>query len=538
MTGSEIREFRRNKNWNIDHLAKLLGISVWKLQTVERSAESVPTQIEKSFETLVRASDAGAISSDANKPRHRFRDFRRSTSFSQRPPFTTVPHCPCGNALCVLAPTGDGDWDGKHLWKFVGRVCHKTHHVDSDAVVVPRPLRHPPRDLPLDDFRNWPNFSEAPPFSEVPNCPCGKARCRLRPKKDFDRDGRHLWKFKGWKCQRISYLDSNGALVPPPAGLTRDPQLRDPVLLKRCSKCGRIRFLNRQFRIRLGCRVAILSCLRKPGDSPNQEHDPPEYFRENEGKMSPLAAEDHDIMRGRSKQKFPVPLCESDGCSRRGKRMERSSESLHKDANGNSFRLARYCCRPAKPTSRHYAFRVLPHGEAAKRIGEGRYCWLDALTGLRIETVHKRRAIREDRVMPVANCPKHSCALEQDRGPWKIRGQRQWRATCPVGLERYKVRNDGSIHPGGSRWMKNKGGRPTGMSEQRKTEGAKLLRTMLDFSQKQGKVRGALRVAARLVYKSQDPVSAYDTANKTAKEYVETFPDDPLVIEWKQVKKS
>jgi len=536
-TGSEIREFRRDKNWPINYLAKLLGISIWKLQTIECSAKVVPRQIAERIETLVRAIEAGTITSNEREPRHRFRDFRRSTSFLEMPPFSVVPACPCGDALCVLAPTGDGDWDGKHLWKFVGRVCHKTRYVDSEAVVVARPVRRPPRDLPLDDFRHWTNFSIAPPFPVLPNCPCGKARCRLRPRQDFDREGRHLWKFKGWKCQRVSYVDSDGALVPIPSGLARDPSLRDPMLQGPCSKCGRRRFLNRQFRSRLGCRIAILSCLRRPGDSPNQEHDPPEYFRVTDGRISRLTPEDHEKLRGRSKYPFVIPTCNLEGCQRLGKRMERSSEILPRDANGRPFRLAVYCCRPVKPANRHYAYRVLPNGEVADRVAKACYRWLDAVTSEPHETVHKKRAIRADRIMPALRCPKHDCLLKQGRGPWKYRGQQHWRATCIAGRERYRVGIDGSMQPIPSRRGKEKRGRPVvGMTDARKNEGSKLLQRMVEFARKHGRTRGAQREAASVVYKAHDGTAAYETARKTISQYCQMFPDDLLVREWSQIK--
>ena len=533
ITGAKIREFRRDQNWTIGHLSELLGIKVWKLQSIERSAEAVPPQIAKSIETLARAVNANTVPANTNKPRHSFRDFRRSKRFSVMPPFTSAPSCPCGNALCALSPTGDDDWDGNHLWKFLGRYCGKTCYVDSNATVVPRPLRHPPRDLPLDDFQRWTNFSKTPSFSVLPDCPCGTPRCRLRPKTDFDSGGRHFWKFKGWKCQRVSYIDSSGAIVPPPPGLTRNPLLREPLLQKRCSHCGRMRLLNRQFRSRLGCRIAILSCFRSTGDPANQVHDPPEYFREIDGRVRPLTTEDLEKLRGRSNYKFPLPVCNSTGCQRKGKRMERSSELLLKDAVGKSFRVATYCCRPAKPSSRHYAYRGLPFGEVVQKISKGCYRWLDAETGEPRETVQNRRPIRRDRVMPPVRCQEHDCELKQMRGPWTIRGFKQWLANCVVGREEYKVRSDGSTQLRGSKWQINKGGRPAaGMSEQRKADGIRLLKLMLEFVHERRNVKGALRRAMTSVYPNHDPISAYEVARKTIKEYTKTFPDDPFVREW------
>jgi hypothetical protein len=468
MTGTEIREFRRDKNWTIEYLAQVLRISVWKLQTIEVSAKAVPIPISMNFETLVRAMDAGAISSDANNPRHRFRDFRRSTSFSEKPPFAVVPHCPCGNTLCVLAPTGDGDWDGKHLWKFVGRVCHKTCHVDSGAVVVPRPLRRPPRDLAFDDFHDSANFSITPPFRVVPSCPCGSIRCRLLPQKDGVWDGIHLWKFKSWKCQRVRYVNSQGEIVSIPRGSRRDPNQRHPLLRKPCSLCGRIRFSNRQYRKTLGCYVYALYCLSKAGDAADQKHDRRELFVERNGEVSPLTEEESDKLRRRSKQEFAAPRCELSGCPRFGKRLERSSELSRNDKSGKTRKLLIYYCRPPIPFEAHHVYRVFPRGESAQRVGTGRYVWIDATTGVERETVLKQRSLRADRVMPVTRCKLHDRPLTQGRGPWALQGHlKRWRATCPFGGESYWVRSDGALRAvtRDAKW--DKGGRRPLAVEQR-----------------------------------------------------------------------
>jgi len=462
MTGAEIREIRRNQNWTIERLAELLGASVWKLQTIERSTGPIPAQIAGRFDTLVRALAVGAIKSDVDKPRHSFRDFRRSTRFSKVPSFAVGPNCPCQDPRCLLAPVGDGDWDGKHLWKFVGRRCHKTRYVGSSGVVVAQPSRRSPPRSSLDDFHRSTNFSEVPPFPVLPDCPCRNARCRLLPRKDGNWDGQHLWKFKGWGCERISYVNSYGAIVPIPRGLTRDPVLRDPLLQKRCSRCGRMRFLNRQYRSTLKCKVAKLYCLTKAGDAPDQKHDPPEYFRDNDGQISPLSPEDRDKLRGRNRQEFAIPRCDVEGCPGRGKAMERSSELSRDDTSGRSWRLAIYRCRPAKPARPHRVSCVLPHGEVVEEIAKRQYRWKDAQTGQVHETVRKNRVVRKDRVMPAAECPRHGCALIPIRGPWRRGKMKLWAAVCPKGDERWHVRSDRFVlAPARGR---RKRGRPRGVS--------------------------------------------------------------------------
>jgi hypothetical protein len=186
----------------------MLCISKWRLQVIETSRRPAPSQIADRFETLVRGLDAGAVKSDNDKSRRQYRDFRRSINFSETPPFLIPPDCPCMDKRCRLTPKGDGDWDERHLWKFMGRRCTKIYYVDSSGKVVPRPVRHSSPSSPLDDFHRSIHFSVVPPFANLPPCPCGNRRCRLLPRKDRDVDGQHFWGFKGWRCQRVSYLDS------------------------------------------------------------------------------------------------------------------------------------------------------------------------------------------------------------------------------------------------------------------------------------------------------------------------------------------
>jgi hypothetical protein len=228
MTGPEFREFRRNHNLPIDRCAKLLGFSVWKLHTIERSTDPIPPSVAQRADILVRALTDGVIQPSANELRHSFRDFQRSIRFSKPPTFEVVPTCPCNDRKCHLAPAGDGDWDQKHLWKFVGRRCHQTRYIDSNGTIVARPRRRPPPAPQLDNFRHSDKFSQRPPFSVCPACPCRNLRCRLIPVKDGDWDQQHLWKFKGWRCQKTSYVDSKGEVVPIPRDHLSQQRLSGP----------------------------------------------------------------------------------------------------------------------------------------------------------------------------------------------------------------------------------------------------------------------------------------------------------------------
>src|SRR3954447_16012894 len=135
MTGAKLREFRRDQNWTNGQLAQMLDISKWQLQEIETSRRLAPTEITDRIETLVRGLNAGAVKSDRDKPRRQYRDFRRSTNFSETPPFLILPGYPCMDKRCRLTPKEDGDWDGKHLWKFIGRRCTKIYYVDQSGSV-------------------------------------------------------------------------------------------------------------------------------------------------------------------------------------------------------------------------------------------------------------------------------------------------------------------------------------------------------------------------------------------------------------------
>jgi hypothetical protein len=343
-------------------------------------------------------------------------------------------------------------------WKFVGRRCHKTCYVDAKGNVVLRPTRRPSRTLVPEDFLHSINFSLVPPFLICPACPCGNPRCRLIPKRDGKWDGQHLWKFKGWRCQRVSYVDSQGKLVPIPRGSRRSPLLRPPILQKRCSQCGRIRTLNRQYRPRLGSHVAILSCSKKASDPVNLTHDPPEYFRDADGEVVPLSIEDLRKLRGRSRHNFAIPVCDMEGCPRRGKPMELSSEFSRNGDSGEAVRFVKYRCRPMKPASPHQTYCVAPRGEIADRLGKEWYRWQDAETGQVRQTTSNTGIVGSDRVMPQVRCKIHDCLLRQLQGPWGVQGsQRRWKAVCPVGGEPHLVWSDGTLRDftkGADKWYR------------------------------------------------------------------------------------
>lgn len=388
VTGENLREFRRDQNWNQEKFSSLLSISKSYLQSLETSRGPLSDEISAAFHGLQRLCADGEIKSDKGKPQRRFQDFRRSVNFSQEPPFASLPACTCGDVRCRLSPVTDGEWDERHLWKFQGKRCH-----------------------------------------------------------------------------RIRYVNAQGKIVPIPRELSRDPLLQKP-----CSQCGQLRQLDRRYRSVIGGNVVTLHCVPRAGDSLDQKHDPPERFIERNGEVRPLRKEDEDKLRGRSKTDFPVPVCALVGCPRRGKRMERTADLRRPDKNGKTWGLTMYACRPPRPATAHYEYRVLPHGEIARpsvnsagKIEEGRYRWTDAKTGEVHETVRKKRAVRKDRVMPDAKCPQHGCALIQRRGPWRRGKDKLWLAVCSRGGERYHVDSKGVVSSPG-KGPKRRAGRPRGIS--------------------------------------------------------------------------
>jgi hypothetical protein len=257
-------------------------------------------------------------------------------------------------------------------------------------------------------------------------------------------------------------------LVPEPGDLggVNRPLKRDPLLAKTCTQCGRLRQIVRKPSFILGCHVITLRCASQMGDVPKLEHDPPERFTERNKKVRPLTESEADKLRGRNKTAFSMPTCELVGCARLGKRMEISTHLSRTIASGGVQKLAMYACRPSRPATAHYEYRVLPRGEVARpvidektrKVVEGRYRWTDAQTGEQRETLRKQRAIRADRIMPEKECPLHKCTLKQGRGPFQRLGKgKWWQATCVVAGERYNVFNDGSVRKfSDSRWRKPK----------------------------------------------------------------------------------
>jgi hypothetical protein len=392
LDGADLRQFRRDQNWNQERLADLLAISKSYLQALESSPDPVPDRIADRVNTLRRGLARGNIKSEKDKPRVYFQEgFRSSTTFSKRPRFAALPACPCEDRRCRLSPVKDGRWDGQHLWKF-----------------------------------------------------------------------------QGIRCRKIRYVSAQGKIVPTPRELSRDPLLQ-----KRCSRCGRLRQIDRRYRARLGGYRITLRCLPQAGDLPGQEHDPPERFVERDGEVRPLTAAERDELRNRSTAEFAFPSCELAGCPKFGKRMEHSTDLSKTVTSGEVRRIAMYACRPSRPAQSHYAYRVLPRGEEARpvidkktqKVLEGRYRWTDAETREVHETVRKKRSVRKDRVMPAAKCPRHGCAVIPRKGPWRRGKVKLWLAACPKNGERFHVRGDGSISAptkGGRRKL----GRPRGISKE------------------------------------------------------------------------
>jgi hypothetical protein len=286
----------------------------------------------------------------------------------------------------------------------------------------------------------------------LPTCPCEDSRCRLSPVKDGQWDGQHLWKFQGIRCRKIRYVSARGEIVPTPRELSRDPLLE-----KRCSQCGRLRQIDRRYRARLGGYGITLRCLPQAGDLPGQKHDPPERFVERGGKVRLLTAAESDELRNRSTAEFAIPSCALAGCPKFGKRMEHSTDLSKTITSGERRRIAMYACRPSGPVQSHYAYRALPRGEVVERIAEGRYRWTDAGTHEVHETVRKKRAVRKDRVMPAAKCPRHGCALTPRKGPWRRGKVKLWLAACPEDGKRYHVRGDGSVAAPGKGTRRKRG---------------------------------------------------------------------------------
>lgn len=146
-TGRDVREFRRDLNWNQERLAALLGVSKAYIQQIESASDPAPLSIaERIFgaRQLLLLAEALRTRVADQQPRN-FHDFRRSRNFASQPPFSVLPRCQCGNPRCNLTPVKDGEWDGKHLWKFQGIRCRQIVYVNTHGKIVPAP-----RDLTRD----------------------------------------------------------------------------------------------------------------------------------------------------------------------------------------------------------------------------------------------------------------------------------------------------------------------------------------------------------------------------------------------------
>lgn len=471
MMSRELRELRRNDlHLSQKDFAPLVGSTENNINQIERRNRRVPGPIASAALALRRAKQARQIELLVSP---RLRPWRESKVFRQKPPFESLPAngtaCGCGSDKCRLCPFRDGDWPLGHLWGFHGSRCYRHVYLNSAGVKV-RPVRK----------RLWPEsmaFKQKPPFSDVPSpCPmCASRECKPKPVRDTERDGEHQWVFQGAACYKSYCLNAQGKYVGTPRSLIVSRRTGDGVPKRQCSRCGRRQAVGKKYSVRLKCDFWTRYCRRKKGDAKDQQHDPPVKFIERNGRFEEIAEEVIERLHGRSRRLFSVPKCELAGCPRLGKTMERSAVLQLRDANGNTWRIATYRCRPLKSARPHAAYRVLPNGEEADRMGLGRYRWTGTTTGVQHETVMGKRPIRKNRVMPPTECPEHHCQVIRVSGPWpirvkdergkRLRGERLssrtqcWRARCPVGNEYVYVGSHGiSKSPRHSRWHKPKHG--------------------------------------------------------------------------------
>ena len=304
------------------------------------------------------------------------------------------------------------------------------------------------------DWRSSKNFEQRPPFANRPEpgqaCGCGHRKCVLEPVKDGDwPDAGHLWLFSGRICRKPVYVNEQGQKVSPPRRYSENKYPRET-----CSQCERNRHWSKKWSPRLGRLIYKQYCRRQEGDPPSLKHDPLSLYWERDGRIERIPAAVLETLHGRSRNSFPVPRCESQSCPRFGKTMERSAVLHLKLADGTRHDIATYKCRAPKP---HAAYRVLPHGEVAQRLGFGRYRWTDGKGEVK-ETVPTKRSIRKGRIMPEATCREHSAKVKQVAGPWKREGKlRTWRGICTVGGEFLYVNSDATIRAvKDSQWKKKR----------------------------------------------------------------------------------
>jgi hypothetical protein len=128
---------------------------------------------------------------------------------------------------------------------------------------------------------------------------------------------------------------------------------------------------------------------------------------------------------------FPNPNCEAAACPRYGLKMEAAHSYLQTLKDGTGTRkIGLFCCRPNKPHLRHSAYRVLPNGEAATRLGIGHYHWTDTLTGETLETALSRN--HGSRLLPEKGTCKGCGRERQLHGPThsKRLGEPFWVLRC------------------------------------------------------------------------------------------------------------
>ena len=246
--------------------------------------------------------------------------------------------------------------------------------------------------------------------------------------------------FPGGVCYKSYCLNAAGEFAGTPSSLSRSAVLR-----KFCSGCHRWRDMRTMYRARLGCDVIELYCRTAKVDVPGRKHDPPELFREENGKIRPLTAEESDRLHDRNRYNFSVPRCEYENCAGRGQRMERSGLRLGE--------IVAFVCRRSKP--RHYPFRHSQFGEVVHKLADGYYKWEDTKTGNPRELksdLPRQRHPRRHPAPPDVMCPDHpDNHLRRKRSAWidtKTRKLRWQYGPCPL---------DSPGHPG---WTCSSGEKP------------------------------------------------------------------------------
>lgn len=144
ITGPEVRDFRRNLNWNQEQLALLLAVSKAYIQKIESVPEPAPAVIaERIFGAKQSLLLSEKLTTVAPEQSRRFHDFRRSTNFTRKPPFTILPICGCGDSRCHLTPVADGGQaGGVHWWKFKGLRCRRLTYLNEKGRKVPPIARY------------------------------------------------------------------------------------------------------------------------------------------------------------------------------------------------------------------------------------------------------------------------------------------------------------------------------------------------------------------------------------------------------------